>query len=128
MHETPQRGSEVGAGGPLEFEAQNIEVKMRKTAKKGKAKMKKDKLTNVDTETYKKWISDPESVKDIVRAPRPMASTRKEGTARRYQSLASQVTCVSVSASASASVPVSVSMQMCNGNVGRHQSLASQGA
>jgi hypothetical protein len=59
----------------LEFDTPNLEVKK---AKKGKAKMKKDKSTNIDTETYKKWISDPDSVKDILRQPRPVPRNREE--------------------------------------------------
>ena len=68
---TPMRTSEDG----LEFDTPKIEVKK---AKKGKAKIKKDKETNLDTETYKKWISDPESVKDILREPRPLPRNREE--------------------------------------------------
>lgn len=59
-------------------------MKLPKKAKKGKANLKKDKTTNVDTEVYKKWISDPESVKDICRPPRPVASSRHEAKGRRY--------------------------------------------
>ena len=59
----------------IEFDTTNVEVKK---AKKGKTKMKKDKSTNIDTETYKKWISDPDSVKDILRQPRPVPRNREE--------------------------------------------------
>lgn len=52
--------------------------------------MKKDKTTNLDTEMYKKWISDPESVKDILKAPRPIALNRHAAKGRRFQTLAAQ--------------------------------------
>jgi len=63
---------------------------MPKKAKKGQANLKKDKNTNVDTEVYKKWISDAESVKDLCRAPRPLPRNRHDAQARRYQKAAAQ--------------------------------------
>ena len=74
----------------------------------GRSKMNKDKSMNIDTETYKKWISDPDSVKDIIRQPNPVPRNREEecvcehihththththtqAKMRRYQGLATQ--------------------------------------
>lgn len=74
-----------------------VQLKLPKKAKKGKANLKKDKTTNVDTEVYKKWISDPESVKDICRAPRPVAKSRLEAKGRRYHKVFVSCVCVCVS-------------------------------
>jgi hypothetical protein len=78
----------------LEFDTPNVEVKK---AKKGKAKMKKDKATIIDTETYKKWISDPDSVKDILRQPRPLPRNREEVRVCAYAYIHTYIhTCVCI--------------------------------
>mmetsp|Transcript_80221 Transcript_80221/g.117575 ORF Transcript_80221/g.117575 Transcript_80221/m.117575 type:complete len:581 (+) Transcript_80221:77-1819(+) len=86
---TPLRVSEAN---DIEFsmEIPELDVKMSKKAKKVRANLKKDKHTIVNTETYKKWISEPDAVKDILRAPQPIAANRAEARGRRYQTLAAQ--------------------------------------
>ena len=83
---TPVRVS----GGGLDFDSPAIEAQLPRRAKKGKVNLKKDASTNLDTDKYKSWISNPDSVKDIVRAPRPFPRNRKEAIARRYQNLAKE--------------------------------------
>jgi len=109
---TPLRVSEAN---DIEFsmEIPELDVKMSKKAKKVRANLKKDKHTIVNTETYKKWISEPDAVKDILRAPQPIAANRAEARGRRYQTLAAQGKLIETMVKEPLQVRVCVCVGMC---------------